>query len=66
MVLRTDPFVTPLLTATAGRHTLVTVARAVMRWGAERGGTGAGATPGGSAGGVGYARSWSRSPAVVR
>ena len=66
MVLRTKPLVTPLLIATAGRHTLVTGARAVMRGGAERWGSGAGATPGGSAGGVGRARSWSRCPAVVR
>ena len=66
MVLRTEPLVTPILTATAGRHTLVTAARAVMRGGAERGGTGAGATPGGSDGGVGSAWTWSRSPAVVR
>ena len=66
MVLRTEPLITPLLTATAGRHALVTVARAVMRGGVERGGTGGRATPGGSAGGVGSAWTWSRSPAVVR
>ena len=37
MVLRTEPLVTPLFTATAGRHTLVTPARAVMRGGADEG-----------------------------
>ena len=61
MVLRTEPLVTPLLTATAGRHTLVTAAHAMMRGGAS-----AVAIPRGSAGGVGSARTWSRSPAVVR
>ena len=57
---------TPILTATAGRHALVAAARAAVRGGGERGGTGAGATPGGSAGGVGSAWTWSGSPAVVR
>ena len=53
MVLRAEPLITPILTATAGRHALLAAARAVVRGGPERGGTGAGATPGGSAGGVG-------------
>ena len=66
MVLRAEPVITPILTATAGRHALVAAARAVVRGGGERGGTGAGATPWGSAGGVGYAWTWSGSPAVVR
>ena len=66
MVLRAEPLITPILTANAGRHALVAAARAVVRGGAERGGTGAGATPGGSAGGVGSAWTWSGSPAVVR
>ena len=66
MVLCAEPLITPILTATAGRHALVAAARAVVRGGAERGGTGAGATPGGSAGGVGSAWTWSGSPAVVR
>ena len=66
VVLRTEPLITPILTATTGRHALVAVARAVVRGGAERGGTGAGATPGGSARGVGSAWTWSRYPAVVR
>ena len=65
MVVRTQPHITPILTATAGRHVLVAAARAVVRGGGERGGTGAGATPGGSAGGVGSAWTWSGSPAVV-
>ena len=42
VVLRPEPLITPLLTATAGRHALVAAARAVVRGGAERGGTGAG------------------------
>ena len=66
MVLRAEPLITPILTATAGRHALVAAARAVVRGGGERGGTGAWATPGGSAGGVGSAWTWSGSPAVVR
>ena len=66
MVVRHEPLITPLLTATAGRHALVAAARAVVRGGGERGGTGAGATPGGSAGGVGSAWTWSGFPAVVR
>ena len=66
MVLRTEPLITPILTATAGRHALVAAARAVVKGAAERGGTGAGATPGGSAGGVGSAWTTSGSPAVVR
>ena len=66
MVLRAEPLITPILTATAGRHALVAAARAVVRGGAERGDTGAGATPGGSAGGVGSAWTLSGSPAVVR
>ena len=66
VVVRTEPLITPILTATAGRHALVAAARAVVRGGSERGGTGAGATPGGSAGGVGSAWTWSGSPAVVR
>ena len=37
----------------------------MVRGGGERGGTGAGATPGDSAGGVGSAWTWSGSPAVV-
>ena len=65
-MLRAEPLITPILTATAGRHALVAAARAVVRGGGERGGTGAGATPGGSAGGVGSAWTWSGSPAVVR
>ena len=55
MVVRAEPLIAPFLTATAGRHALVAAARAVVRGGGERGGTGAGATPGGSAGGVGSA-----------
>ena len=66
MVLPAEPLITPILTATPGRHALVAAARAVVRGGAERGDTGAGATPGGSAGGVGSAWTWSGSPAVVR
>ena len=66
VVLRAEPLITPILTATAGRHAVVAAARAVVRGGAERGGTGAGATPGGSAGGVGSAWTWSGSPAVVQ
>ena len=66
MVVRAEPLITPILTATAGRHALVAAARAVVRGGGERGGTGAGATPGGSAGGVGSSWTWSGSPAVVR
>ena len=66
MVLRAEPLITPILTATAGRHALVAAARAVVRGGAERGDTGAGATPGGCAGGVRSAWTWSGSPAVVR
>ena len=66
MVLRAEPLITPILSATAGRHALVAAAHAVVRGGAERGGTGAGATPGGSAGGVGSAWTWPGSPAVVR
>ena len=50
MVVRAEPLIAPFLTATAGRHALVAAARAVVRGGGERGGTGAGATPGGSAG----------------
>ena len=66
MVLRAEPLITPILTATSGRHALVAAASAVVRGGGERGGTGTGATPGGSAGNVGSARTWPRSPAVVR
>ena len=66
VVLCAEPLITPILTATAGRHAHVAAARAVVRGGAERGNTGAGATAGGSAGGVGSARTWSGSPAVVR
>ena len=66
MVVRTEPLITPILTATAWRHALVAAGRAVVRGGGERGDTGAGATLGGSAGGVGSVWTWSGSPAVVR
>ena len=42
MVIRAEPLIAPFLTATAGRHALVAAARAVVRGGGERGGTGAG------------------------
>ena len=37
VVLRAEPLITPILTATAGRHALVAAARAVVREGTERG-----------------------------